>query len=240
MSTGIFYGVGLGPGDPGLLTLKAIDALRKAEVIYTVGSRCRGKGVSTLILDSIKDLTSCRVELKFAMKLSWPERLKLIRQNAGLIASELQDGRDCAFACIGDPLTYGTCGYLQEELKNMIPGLKIEIIPGVNSWSALAASAGTELCADLEGLRIIPSYQVLSESKLDEILDSGDTLVFLKTYRSRNELVEMLKKRKRDILYGANIGLKEQFICTEPEKITDRDLEYLSMVIVKPEQVKHL
>lgn len=233
MATGIFSGVGLGPGDPELITLKAVRTLRNADIVFTVESLQGGRGVSARILDSLDGLKTERMELRFAMHLSLQKRLAFQRENVTLIAKQLLAGRNCAFACIGDPLTYGTCAYILKRLLQIIPNLKVEIIPGVNSWSALNALGGKALCEDKESLRIIPSYQAYSDDELEEILNSGDTLVFLKTYHSRNKILEQLKKRNVRILYGANIGLDEEFVSDSPEEILKRQDEYLSMIIVK-------
>ncbi|MFA6715776.1 MAG: precorrin-2 C(20)-methyltransferase [Victivallales bacterium] len=235
MAMGAFSGVGLGPGDPELLTLKAVKALRNADIVFTVESLQGGRGVSARILDSLEDLQAERVELQFAMHLCLQKRLAFQRENTALIARKLLAGKNCAFACIGDPLTYGTCGYILRGLLKIIPGLKTEIIPGVNSWSALNALGGKVLCEDKENLRIIPGCQAYSADELEEILDSGDTLVFLKTYHSRNRILEQLEKRNVRILYGANIGLEGEFISNSPEEILKRQDEYLSMIIIKPD-----
>jgi precorrin-2/cobalt-factor-2 C20-methyltransferase len=235
MATGIFSGVGLGPGDPELLTLKAVKALHNADIVFTVESLQGGRGVSASILDSLENLKAERIELQFAMHLSLQKRQAFQRENVTLIAKKLLAGRNCAFACIGDPLTYGTCGYILKRLLDIIPGLKTEIIPGVNSWSALNALGARALCEDKESLRIIPSYQAYSDDELEQILDSGDTLVFLKTYHSRNRIVEQLKRRNVRILYGANIGLDGEFVSDSPAAILKRQDEYLSMIIVKPD-----
>lgn len=235
MTIGIFSGVGLGPGDPELLTLKAVKALRNADIVFTVESLQGGKGVSARILDSLDNLRAERVELQFAMRLSPQKRMELQNKNTALIAQKLLAGKNCAFACIGDPLTYGTCAYILKGLLETIPDLKTEIIPGVNSWSALNALGGKAMCEDKESLRIIPSYQMYSDDELEQILNSGDTLVFLKTYHSRNQIIEQLRKRDVRILYGANIGLEDEFVSDSPEEIIKRQDEYLSMIIVKPD-----
>lgn len=92
--------------------------------------------------------------------LTGANRLARIDAHASAIHAELACGADCAFVSIGDPMTYSTCSYLLRSLRRLDPGLAFEIVPGVNSWSALAAKCGEPLCEDREILRIVPSYSI--------------------------------------------------------------------------------
>jgi len=236
MKTGFFSGVGLGPGNPGLLTLAAVEALREADIIFTVASRNVSRSVSSGIIDSIGALKAERRELHFSMAKPGAERISIVGKNAELIADEIFKGNNCAFATIGDPMTYSTCGYILERLKTIVPRLKYKIIPGVNSWSALAAESGRSLVEDTEELRIIPGYVEPDDEKLKNILSEQNTVVLLKTYRSRNAILGRLQNAKAEILYGSNIGLPEQFVSEDPSEISGRSEEYLSMIILKPER----
>lgn len=232
MKPGIFFGIGVGPGDPGLITVKALELLKLVDVIFTVSSRQSDRSVSAAVIDSIEGTSGKQKQLIFAMTKDWKDRMNLIRKNAQIILEDLRLGKDCVFATIGDPLTYSTYGYLMKELLRLEPELKVKTIPGVNSWSALAAESNTILVEDKEKLCIVPSYSEVAEK---EALQNADTVVFLKTYKSRNDIVNNLKKDipEASVLYGANLGMEKQFISTDFDKITAHDREYLSMLIVK-------
>ena len=137
MKTGRFYGVGLGPGDPGLVTLRTAEILRAAHVVYTVASRQSERSVSGAIINALPGVTARREELKFTMSKDFPTRLAKIDEHARRIAAELRAGNDCAFATIGDAMTYSTCGYLLRALLRILPELEYEIVPGVNSCNLL-------------------------------------------------------------------------------------------------------
>ena len=148
-ATGKFFGVGLGPGDPDLITRKGWEALCQADIIYTVASR---QGSSSQSLRIVKAQPGVKAELRelvFAMNQDWEDRLSTIDRHAADIAAELKNGYDCAFVTIGDVLTYSTCGYLLEALMKLIPNLNKTIVPGVNSWSALTA-ANADLVSAIE------------------------------------------------------------------------------------------
>ena len=157
MALGKFYGVGLGPGDPGLVTLRALEVLRAVQVIYAAASQQSSRSVSGRILDALPGVTADRCELAFTMSNNFDERLARIDEHAARILDRLRSGDDAAFVTIGDPMTYSTCGYLLRALLRMEPALPYEIIPGVNSWSALAAKEGVPLVEDQTVLQIVPA-----------------------------------------------------------------------------------
>ncbi len=233
MKQGKFFGVGLGPGDPGLVTLKAADVLRNVAVIYTVASRQSSRSVSGAIIDSLPGISARKVELEFTMARDFGERLARIDEHARRILEELNAGNDCAFTTIGDPMTYSTCGYLLRALRRMEPALQFEIVPGVNSWSALAAASAEPLVEDNDVLRIVPSYLAPDSAELEAILKPEGTVVFLKTYRERNHYAALLRERGCSMVYGANIGLENEFFSKDPEEIAARPEEYLSMLLGK-------
>jgi precorrin-2/cobalt-factor-2 C20-methyltransferase len=224
--TGKFYGVGLGPGDPELVTLKALSALQRVGHIYAVASRQSDRSVSASIIAALPDVAAPLTELEFTMSTDWTERLKRIDVHAFTIAEQLKNGVDCAFVTIGDPMTYSTCSYLLRSLKKLLPKLNAEIIPGVNSWSALAARAQQPLAEDKQELRIVPGYAT-GEVELPD----HATTVLLKTYHTRNQLLQIIPP-DRDMIYGENLGLADEFYSNDPKDAAARPEAYLSMLIV--------
>lgn len=233
MTLGKFYGIGLGPGDPGLVTLRAAEVLRSVRVIYAAASRQSSRSISGRILDALPGVTAERCELSFTMSNNFDERLARIEGHAERILSRLRSGEDAAFVTIGDPMTYSTCGYLLRALLRLEPALPHEIIPGVNSWSALAAKEAVPLVEDQAPLRIVPAAVAPGSAELDRLLAARGTTVLLKCYRTRDELVRQLSERGFHAVYGAGIGLEEEFVSDDPEAIAARPQEYLSMLIVR-------
>ena len=237
MALGKFYGVGLGPGDPGLVTLRALEVLRAVQVIYAASSQQSSRSVSGRILDALPGVTADRCELAFTMSNNFDERLARIDEHAARILDRLRSGDDAAFVTIGDPMTYSTCGYLLRALLRMEPALPYEIIPGVNSWSALAAKEGGPLVEDQTVLQIVPAAVAPGSEELDQLLAADATTVLLKCYRTREELLRQLSERGFRTVYGAGIGLEEEFVSDDPAVIADRPREYLSMLIVRKADV---
>ena len=228
--TGKLFGVGLGPGDPELITVKALRVLRDSDVIFTVTSSQSSRSISASIVSAYPEIDAEIRSLEFSMRNN-ARRSELIRENATEICECLKDGKNCSFTTIGDPLTYSTFGYILHELEVLLPGLEVEVIPGVNSWSALAAKKRMVLAEDLEPLTIIPSYA----SDNPAGTDLPGTKVYLKTYRTRNKLLESLEQQPGTVLYGANLGLENEVLSTSVDEIRELDNQYLSMLIVKDE-----
>lgn len=229
MHCGTFYGIGLGPGDPELLTLKGWKTLQRVKVLYTASGRQTGRSVSAMIAGSLPDVTAEIVELEFTMSGDWPERLARIGEHADRIAERLEAGDDCAFGTIGDPMTYSTCSYLLDALKQRIPHLQVEIIPGINSWSALAAAAQRPLAEDDSELRVIPCFASGGQAP---DWTANACHVLLKTYRTRNSLLAKLPE-DMEFLYGENIGLAEEYISSDRTEILKRPDAYLSQLLVR-------
>jgi precorrin-2/cobalt-factor-2 C20-methyltransferase len=212
------------------VTLKALRILREADVVFTVLSSGGMKSVSGRIVDSLDGITAEKRELTFSMSNDWKKRKETVGKNADEILRELRTGKTCAFATIGDPLTYGTYGYILKEILKAAPETMVETVPGVNSWSALAATSNTVLAEDKERLCVVPSHSTVNPEKE---LDNAETVVFLKTYNTRDELSKKLTELECDVIYGANLGLENEFVSDNGGDILSRDKEYLSMLIAK-------
>lgn len=213
--------------------MKAADALRSVKAIYSVGIAAERPEHLRRILDALPGITAERTELEFTMSKDFGERLARIDEHAALILAGIRRGEDAAFVTIGDPMTYSTCSYLLRALRRMEPELEYEIIPGVNSWSALAAATATALVEDREVLRIIPTAVPPEPEKLAAMLQEHGTSVLLKCYRTREELVRLLSQGGYRVTYGANLGLDDEFVSGDPEEIAARPEEYLSMLLCR-------
>mgnify|MGYP003280592747 CR=1 FL=1 len=231
MKPGKLYGVGIGPGDPRYLTLRAADVLRSADVIFTVISRNASSSVSRSVVEYLRPRGEIRLQM-FSMSRDKATREAQVRANADAIIDELRAGRDCAFATLGDAMTYSTFGYVLDRIRKAIPDIEVEIVPGVTSFATLAAKAETVLVENGEQLRVIPSFR----SEMAESLDfpKGSTTILLKTYRSRAALLDRLAREENvEILYGEHLTMEGQTLLTDPDAIRERPEEYLSLIMVK-------
>jgi len=231
MKPGKLYGVGIGPGDPQYLTIRAAEVLRAADVIFTVISKSASDSVSQSVVEQLRPHGEIRRQI-FSMSRDDAARKAQVRNNAGAIINELQAGRDCAFATLGDAMMYSTFGYVLDIIRKNIPDLELEIVPGVTSFATLAAKAATVLVENGQRLSVIPAFR----SDMAESLEfpKGSTTILLKTYHSRAALLDRLSREEGvEILYGEQLAMEGQILLTDPEAIRARPEKYLSMIMVK-------
>lgn len=231
MKLGNLYGVGIGPGDPRYLTLRAADVLRSVDVIFTVISANATDSVSRSVVESLSPRGDIR-QLVFSMSRDAAVRQAQVEANAAAILAELRAGRDCAFATLGDAMTYSTFGYVLPIIRAQHPDISVEIVPGITSFVTIAARAGTVLVENGQQLRVIPSFRAEMAEQLD--FPAGSTTVLLKTYRSRKALLDRLAREDDvDILYGEHLTMPDEIILRHADAIAQRPEEYLSLIMVR-------
>ncbi len=231
MTPGKLYGVGIGPGDPQYLTLRAADVLRSVDVIFTVISQQASSSVSRSVVEYLNPRGEIRLQI-FTMSRDKAVREAQVTANAQAIVDELRAGRDCAFATLGDAMTYSTFGYVLKIIRQAIPDLELEIVPGITSFATLTAKAGTVLVENGERLRVIPSFKSDMVDSLD--FPAKSTTVLLKTYRSRKALIERLRREPHvEILYGEQLAMEGETLLRNLDAIEDRPEAYLSLIMVK-------
>lgn len=231
MRYGKLYGVGIGPGDPRYLTLRAVEVLRTADVIFTVISRNATESVSQSVVASLEPRGEIRLQM-FTMSRNHQERAAQVRANAEAILRELKDGKNCAFATLGDAMTYSTFGYVLDVIRGELPDVAVEVVPGITSFAALAARAGKVLVENGERLHIVPSFHADQVATLE--FPAASTTVLLKTYRSRKTLLDRLRREKDvDVLYGERVTMRGELLECDPEAIARRPEEYLSLMMVR-------
>ena len=177
--SGKLFGIGVGPGDPELLTLKAVKTIQKCDVIAVPVSGEGERAAFTVIEQYLgkKELIEC----SFVMEKDIVKRREARRIASDRIIRYLESGKDVGFVTLGDPTTYSTYMYMHEIIVNK--GFDAQIIPGVTSYAAAAAALGVALCEDNETLTIIPAAHNEDATGLYEypgskvIMKPGDNLI---------------------------------------------------------------
>jgi len=233
-TTGTFYGLGVGPGDPNLLTLRAAEVIRSVDIVFEAIGKNSKDSVSGRVVDSVKDSTAERRQLVFSMSLDTEIRSEAHRIGAQEVAEALKQGKNCAFVTIGDPLIYSTYVYLLREILKIIPDLKVETVPGITSYQAAAAKNTFTIVEDTEKLCVVPAF---SEELFEDcnIARDADTLVMLKTYKTRDDIPAFLKKNgyAQHGLYASKVGAEDELFETDLQALSELPQEYLSLIIAK-------
>ena len=238
---GKFVGVGIGPGDPELITVKAVKALKRADVICVPKSHANKPSIALGIIGQIleeRETPPELLELVFPMTKNELGVKKRWAKNAGIVAANVKAGKVVAFVTLGDPMLYSTFLYLYQSVRAEHSDVELEIIPGVTSVTAAAASAKLPLAEKGEVVSIVPSH--LDFQLVEETARHADTLVFMKCAHRIKELAPFLERSgftKRSV-----IALVKR--CTFPEEKVfvgmlgdvqkwDIAADYFSVAIIK-------
>lgn len=228
MKKGKFIGIGVGPGDPDLLTIKAVKALKNVDVICAPKSTESKPSVALSIVRGVldkRDNDYILLEPLFPMIEDINELQSYWEHAAELIIKKLDEGLKVAFITLGDPAVYSTFSYVFKLINNM--DCETEIIPGVSSFTGCSASAKISLAEKDEIIVIVPKV----DERLPQILEHGDTFVIMKTSRHSNMLKEVIgaDKRNKEIVSVQNCGMEDEIVKTG----FIENKKYLSTTIVK-------
>lgn len=180
--SGTLFAIGVGPGDPELLTLKAARLLGSVRVVFTAASPKNDQSHALAIAQAHLRPDALVERLEFPMTRDEVVLQNAWRTAARRVLAELAAGRDAAFLTLGDPMTYSTFGYLSRILREMSPETRIEAVPGVTSYQAAAAAALTPLVEGEESLMIVSG--IAGQKRLSQVLGLADNAVVLKAYRN--------------------------------------------------------
>jgi len=254
---GVLYGIGTGPGDPELLTLKAIRTVEHCPVIAvpksvgkasnqsadqsgtksadqsgakSAGHSGGGEGTAFAIVEPYlagKELIECR----FVMERDMQKRRAARQLAADQIIQYLKRGQDVGFITLGDPTTYSTYMYIHQLVVDA--GYTAKIIPGITSFAAAAAELGVALCEDSEPLTVIPASH---NASIDELLDATGTKVIMKSASSLADVLSRLRTRglneQTKIVYQATMpGQRLYHSLDEYEQAPESG--YFTLAIVK-------
>jgi precorrin-2/cobalt-factor-2 C20-methyltransferase len=231
--------VGVGPGDPELLTLKGARLLREAGVVITpVGDRS-DSSISHGIVDGIVDPARQKVLTQvFPMKKKQTGLEESWFRSAQQIAELVRGGETVAFVTLGDPFLYSTFLYLYRQLQDHFPDIPLEIVSGVSSINAAAAAAHLPLGLADECLAVVPA--AYGAERLAGILQEFDTVVLVKVHRVFDRIREILTEvgLKDRAVFVRRVGLAGEAVITDLDRVEEEDLDYLSLVIVRKGEVK--
>lgn len=228
------YAVGVGPGDPELLTRKAERILRSVDVILAPVSNPAEASVALEIIREFIDENRQEVIVhQFPMTSDKARLIPAWQEAAALLASHAALGRDIAFITIGDPLFYSTFIYLQRILREQWPDIPIEIVPGISSINASAAQAGIPLVESEEKMAVIPATAGIEQIAV--ALSRFETVVLLKVKPLFAEILELLHQtgREQSTVFVERVGSSRQKILTDFAEISAHSPDYLSLLIVK-------
>lgn len=232
MTTGTLYGVGVGPGDPKLMTIRAGEVIRDADVLaFPVDSD--GEGRARNIAAPIIGGNAIELPVHIPMHTDPAPAQTAYDEAAARIASHLDAGRNVAWLCVGDPMFYGTFMYLAARLGS---AHRIEIVPGVTSLTACAAQTNRALAGRNDILSVIPA--TLEEDELVSALKCADAAVIIKVgrhFRKVRRVLDSLGLSANATILESATGSEESI--SSLSDIPADDQSYFSIILVRQEAV---
>ncbi len=224
---GRLFGVGVGPGDPELLALKAVRAIERADVVAFPGKSKEESTAYAIPVAAIPGYTE-----KSALPIDLPmttdqARLKAIHEEAAEILEEhLLKGENIAFLTLGDPSFYSTYAYIDEKIR--ADGFETEIIPGVPSFSAIAARLKMPITLGSESVKILTGLG-------DDFEAEAENLIILKAGRNAGQIRDRLKAAGYKAVMVCNAGMQDEKVYAAIDDIPETE-RYFSLILAKRER----
>jgi precorrin-2/cobalt-factor-2 C20-methyltransferase len=231
--------VGCGPGDPELLTIRALNLITEADVIFVPTSKLDKPSIAlSIVAKYIKETTKI-INLVFPMVKDKDALKDYWKKNTLEISQMVRAGKKTLYLTVGDPSLYSTWIYIHRELKKNHKDIEIEIIPGITSIFAFAAESKLSLVEGNEHLSIVPACYDLN--KVKNTVKASDTIVFLKDGRYFDNVIEMLSDsgfgEETQIAIAQDVSTKENIL--EIKHLKDLkgkkqpSQKYFSIMVVK-------
>lgn len=222
---GILYGVGVGPGDPELMTLKAVRLIRETEVAALPGAVPEQTTAYRIAVQAVPELAEKELAAVYMPMTHDREALAAShRDGAKKLESYLEQGKNVVFLTLGDPTIYSTFSYIQALVKSH--GYSTELVSGIPSFCAAAARLGLPLAEWNEALHILPSAH-----RLEGTFAPG-TYVLMKSGRKLRQVKELLAQSGRDAAMVENCGMEDEALYPAIGEIPD-SAGYYSLIISK-------
>lgn len=230
---GALYGIGVGPGDPELLPLKAVRVLGQVAHVFTAASTRNDYSLAVEIVRPHIPPATPVERLDFPMSKERAVLESAWRRNAGRIAAVLEQGRSAAFLTLGDPLTYSTYGYILRHLRSGWPHLAVHTVPGISAYQAAAAATNRPLVEGEEALLIVSG--VHGGQRLLELSQSPENVVFMKAYRNMTSIAAALESTglAAGSLAVTNCSREDQQIHTDLDALGRQAPNYWTLIIAK-------
>ncbi len=233
-------GIGVGPGDPDLLTVKAVKAIQNADIIMCPASNEDRPSIAFSVVSSIIDKSKNQKIIKLIFPMTKDKDIleQTWKRNAKIMAETVLTGKNVVYLTVGDPFLYSTWIYMHKDLKENYPDMNISVIPGIVSIFTFAAKVGVSVAEGAEKVAIIPSCYDLSSVK--EIAKHSESMIFLKDGRYFDQVIKVLKESgfPDDSIFaiGQDLGTENEIIRKMTlGEVNDGTLttKYFSILVVK-------
>lgn len=231
--TGTLYGLGVGPGDPELITVKAFRTLKESPVIAYPKKRKGSKSYAHQIIDVYVDPSEKEMlGLVFPMTKDPAILEREWTNTVEAVWEKLQEGKNVAFVTEGDPLLYSTFIHMMKLMKERHPEVEIQTVPGISSINGAASRLGLPLAEGDDHVAIIPAREDYDAMK--KALMENDCVIFIKVAKVMDLMLRVL--RDLDLLHKASVVTKvtsKEEIIWDVCELDRAELEYLTLMVVR-------
>ena len=229
---GTFYGIGVGPGDPELLTVKAIHAIKAADVLIAPKTEKKEGSVALGIARPYLKEDIEIVYQVFPMVKGFEKDASAWKENKEEILALLRAGKNVAFLTLGDPMFYSTYIYVYRLLAAE-SDVDVKTIPGIPAFAAIGSRVGYPIVEGDEVLSIIPA--TAPQEKIERALAASDNAVLMKVYKNADEVISLLEAHglAQQAALVSRAGLPEERIVTDISAHKGEPLNYLSTILTR-------
>ena len=233
MPYGKFWGIGVGPGDPELLTLKAKRILEEIDFLFIPRSHSEKRSLAFSIISELIDKDWQTIDLILPMTRDKEELRKHWQAAAAKVIETLQNGQDAAFITLGDPTLFSTFTYLLNEVQKLVPDLEVEIIPGISSVTSISAWIKEPLVEGEESLLIIPAEEKFAN--LASYLPHFDNIMIMKAGRYIERIHNLLEAQpnRSQVFLASRCGFADGYFTSDLKSVQGQEFDYLSSVLIK-------
>lgn len=220
------YGVGVGPGDPEMMTLKAVRLIKENDIIAVPGKVAKEAVAYKIAAAAVPEIESKTLVPIYMPMVKDREAISVEhKKGAEIIEKYLDEGKNVVYLTLGDSCVYCTFSYLQHILED--DGYKVELVNGIPSFCAAAARLNISLTEWDEPLHVIPGAH-----KTNDALDLDGTYVLMKSASYMKQVKDLLRASKKEVNCVENCGMETEKIYRNVEEIPD-DAGYFSLIIAK-------
>ncbi len=235
MKLGTLYGIGVGPGDPDLITVKGANILAGCAHVFVPKARKGAESVALSIAQKHINPQAEIHEILFPMTTDRSELEKRWEESAKTIAVVLETGADACFLTLGDALLYSTYIYMLRALRRKIPDIKVVTVPGITAFSAAASLAEFPIGEAKEPITIVPTADDLEDVR--RAISLGGTVVLMKIGKRLNQILDLLEDvgAMGNGVFVSHAGMEAQRIETDLRNLRGEESEagYLSIILVR-------
>lgn len=241
---GILFGVGVGPGDPELMTIKAVRLIRENDIIALPGAKAEETVAYKIAEQAVPELAEkLLLPVPMPMTRDREEQARNHEVAAERIEKYLKQGENVVFLTLGDPTIYSTYLYVQKRVQQK--GYETKLVSGIPSFCAAAARAGVSLCEWQEQLHIVPAVHLKEKSSEAEKTSEAErtflaqgffelpgNYVLMKAGSRMQEIKDAIAQSGREVIMVENCGMPEEHVYYGVEELPEQ-AGYYSLMIVK-------